>query len=79
MEGTNMNILEDEAEDICGLCGKSGADKVHHPCYWPTELKPGTKNVHSECEQEECKWAYAEFYREVGDEGIREFLRKIIR
>lgn len=48
-----------EGEDICGLCGLPGADKIPHPIYWPDERKPGTDLVHAECETAECARASA--------------------
>ena len=47
------------SDDICGLCGGSGADKMAHPVYWPGEQRPGTDLVHTECEREECRRAHA--------------------
>jgi len=52
------NTMNDD--DICGICGESGADKFPHPAHWPGEQIPNTKLVHSECEDEECKRAHAE-------------------
>lgn len=46
--------LNGESEDICGLCGEEGADKVPHPVYWPGEKVPGTPYVHRGCEESEC-------------------------
>ncbi len=48
-----------EDEDICGLCGLPGADKIPHMNYWPGERRPETGCVHAECEQEECARAHA--------------------
>lgn len=39
-------------EDICGLCGKPGADKIPHPIHWPGEHISANPFVHSECEAE---------------------------
>jgi hypothetical protein len=47
-------------EDICGLCGEPGADKVPHPEHWPGEQIPDTDLVHAECEDEECRRAHSE-------------------
>jgi hypothetical protein len=44
-------------EDICGLCGLPGADKIPHPIRWPDEESAGTEYVHAECEDAECKRA----------------------
>ena len=49
----------DSDEDICGLCGKPGADKYAHPCHWPGEQVPDGPLVHAECEQEECRRAHS--------------------
>ena len=70
-------MTEEDSEDICGLCGEPGADKIHHPCYWPGERRPDGELVHADCEMEECQRAHAEFYRRVGDKGVRDFLRRI--
>ena len=48
------------SEDICGFCGLSGADKFPHPIRWPGEASAGTKLVHADCEQEECRRAHAQ-------------------
>jgi len=66
----------DESPDICGICGEPGADKFKHPCHWPGELNPEGDLVHAECEQAECKRAFQEFSARVGDDGVREFLRR---
>jgi hypothetical protein len=51
------------AADICGYCGKAGADKMAlwtgGSLYWPGEFVPDTEMVHSECEEEETKRAHA--------------------
>ena len=65
-----------ENEDICSLCGEPGADKLPHPVHWPTEIVPDSEYVHGECESRECERAYNEFRDRVGEEGIKEFLRK---
>lgn len=51
--------MGDDDEDICGLCGEPGADKYHHPHYWPGEQRPDGDFVHAECEDEECRRAHA--------------------
>ena len=48
-----------DPEDLCGLCGHPGADKFHHPVYWPGEQRPGSKFVHAGCEEEECRRAHS--------------------
>lgn len=65
---------EDE-EDICGLCGESGADKIPHPIHWPGETIPDGEFVHATCEQEECARAHAA----LSDEQRRSFLRDLWR
>lgn len=66
-------------EDICGLCGLSGADKIRHPIHWPTEQIPNTEFVHASCEDEECRRAHQEFWNKVGKDGVDEFLRGCTR
>jgi FtsZ-binding cell division protein ZapB len=61
---------EDE-EDICGLCGEPGANKIPHPERWPGERKPDTDLVHDECEKAECVRAHAA----LSDEQRKEYLR----
>ena len=46
-------------EDMCGLCGLPGADKIPHPIHWPGEQIPDTDLVHSSCENEECRRAHS--------------------
>lgn len=48
-----------QEEDICGLCGEPGADKMAHPIHWPGERIPNGPCVHAECEEEECKRAHS--------------------
>lgn len=62
-------------DDICGLCGEPGADKIHQPYYWPTERRPECDLVHAECEQTEGARAYQEFLDRVGESGVQAFLR----
>jgi len=69
--------MEDEEDDICGLCGEAGADKIPHPVYWPTEQKPGSDLVHASCEAAECQRAFLEYRDRVGQKGIAEFLRRL--
>lgn len=68
----------DGNEDICGLCGKPGADKMAlwtgGGLYWPGEIRPDSELVHHECEREETERAHAELSdseRRVFLEGIR--------
>lgn len=60
-------------EDICGLCGEPGADKIPHPVYWPGERQPETDHVHASCEAAECARAHAE----LSDKQRADFLRTI--
>jgi hypothetical protein len=46
-------------EDLCGFCGRPGADKVPHPVLWPGEQRAGTEFVHATCEHAECGRAHA--------------------
>lgn len=46
-----------EEEDICGLCGLPGADKIPHSIRWPAERAPDMPFVHAECERAECEMA----------------------
>lgn len=48
-----------DQDDICGLCGQPGADKVAHPIHWPGERIPNGRFVHEVCEDEECCRAHA--------------------
>jgi len=72
-----QSIKETQSEDVCGLCGLPGADKIPHPQYWPTEQRPNTNLVHSECENEECQRAHQEFLQKYGGSGVDKFLNSI--
>ena len=63
--------MTDNDEDICGLCGEPGADKIAHPVYWPGEMRPVGLLVHAECEDAECGRAHAA----LSDEQREAFLR----
>lgn len=65
------DVPEEVTEDICGLCGESGADKIPHPIHWPGEKEPETDFVHAECEDQECKRAHSE----LSDQQRQEFLK----
>ena len=52
-------MQDDDEQDICGLCGMPGADKIPHPEHWPGERIPDTGFVHAECEAAECARAHA--------------------
>ena len=62
-------------DDICGLCGESGADKMAlwtgGGLYWPGETVPDSEYVHQECEQEETERAHSELSQEERDEVLR--------
>lgn len=62
-------------EDICGLCGRPGANKVAHPIHWPGELVPDGRYVHDTCEEEECRRAHAL----LSDAQRADFLTRLIR
>ncbi len=59
--------MKDE-EDICGLCGEPGADKMAlwtgGGKYWPNETVPETEMVHQSCEQDETERAFDELAQE---------------
>jgi len=67
------SVLLDSDEDICGLCGKPGADKYAHPVHWPGEQVPDGPLVHADCEAEECRRAHAA----LTDKQRRDFLGTI--
>jgi hypothetical protein len=60
-----------ESNDICGLCGQPGADKIPHPIYWPDEKIPDTDLVHAECESAECERASALCQGKARDEFLQ--------
>lgn len=62
-----------DEEDICGLCGKPGADKMAHPMHWPGEAIPEGPYVHAACEEEECRRAHSL----LSDKQRESFLRNI--
>lgn len=68
---TVAELIEPENEDICGLCGEPGADKIPHPEHWPGEQVPDTELVHQECEREECRRAHAALSEEQRRAVIR--------
>lgn len=65
----------DDSDDICGLCGEPGADKVACPYHWPGQAIPDSYYVHAECEEQECARAFEEFLAKYGERGVWEFLR----
>ena len=58
------------SDEICGLCGGPGADKIPHPVHWPGEQVPDGPLVHASCEVDECKRAHDA----LTDKQRREFL-----
>jgi hypothetical protein len=60
-------------EDICGFCGKPGADKLPHPVRWPGEESAGTEYVHADCESDECQRAHSL----LSDRQRQQFLRSL--
>lgn len=62
-------------DDICGLCGEPGADKMAlwtgGGVYWPGEIRPETELVHSECEREETARAHAALSQDQRDDVLR--------
>lgn len=64
-------------EDICGLCGEPGTDKMAGWTgggkYWPGEQASETQFVHASCEVEERRRAHAALTQPERDE----FLEKI--
>ena len=64
-------------EDICGICGQPGADKMAlwtgGGKYWPGEFIPESELVHSECEKSEQQRA---FYS-LTEEERRRYLNSI--
>jgi len=75
MTEKTMTCDEPEAEDICGLCGEPGADKMAlwtgGGVYWPGERIPDTEMVHQECEQEETRRAHAALSQDQRDAVLR--------
>jgi hypothetical protein len=68
-----LDALEKTDDDICGLCGLPGADKIPHSAYWPGEARPNRPYVHADCEDEACERAHAA----LTDRERAEFLRGI--
>lgn len=65
--------MNEAEEDICGLCGQPGADKIAHPVHWPGEEIPDGPYVHASCEEAECRRAHAL----LTDKQRENFLRSI--
>lgn len=66
-----LRKMNEQDEDICGLCGEPGADKMHHPMHWPGERIPETKYVHRSCEEEECRRAFGKLTPEEVDRCLK--------
>lgn len=68
-------MIDEESEDICGICGEPGADKMAlwtgGGLYWPGETVPNSEFVHQECEQEETERAHSELSQEQRNEFLR--------
>ena len=62
-------------DDICGLCGLPGADKMAlwtgGGIYWPGEIRPETETVHQDCERAETKRAHAMLSQKHRDRVLR--------
>lgn len=67
-------MIDEESEDICGICGEPGADKMAlwtgGGLYWPGETVPNSEFVHQECEQEETERAHSELSQEQRNEFL---------
>jgi hypothetical protein len=66
------------SEDICGFCGKPGADKIPHPVRWPGEESAGTPYVHASCEDAECKRAHSNLSDRQREKAFQEKLTELI-
>jgi hypothetical protein len=68
-----------EQQEICGLCGEPGADKMAlwtgGGIYWPGEEKPETEMVHAECERQETTRAHAALSQSQRDRVIDDATR----
>ena len=75
MSESELKPLLDSDDDICGICGEPGADKMAlwtgGGIYWPGEFVPETEYVHQECEQEEQRRAHAALTQEQRDAVLR--------
>lgn len=65
-----------ESDDICGLCGQLGADKIPQPHYWPGEQRPGSEYVHAECENQESARAHAALSPAEIEYVLRDIMRR---
>ena len=50
------DIIGDGSDDICGYCGKPGAEKLPL-CSWPNQDDPQSEYVHAECENKAAQEA----------------------
>ena len=66
-------LNREDIRGLCGLCGLPGADKVAHPIHWPGERIPDCQLVHCQCEEDECRRAYAV----LSDAERQTFLRSL--
>lgn len=57
--GDLLQLGVEPNDDICGFCGLPGANKEPHPIRWPGEAIAGTKYVHADCEDAECRRAHS--------------------
>ena len=71
--GIALEPREAIGDDICGLCGLPGADKMASPNHWPGERIPDSELVHEACEQAECGRAHAA----LSDRQREDYLRTI--
>ena len=66
-------------DDICGLCGEAGADKMAlwtgGGVYWPGETIPDTRMVHQACEEQETARAHGELTQAQRDAVLRSVQR----
>lgn len=61
---------------ICGICGRTGADKIPAPRQWPGEADPDQPYVHQKCEVEECKRAHEEFLSTHTEDQVWKYITK---
>lgn len=71
----HLHSCELEGDDICGLCGERGADKMAlwtgGGVYWPGEQRPDTEMVHQDCERAETTRAHATLSQDQRDVVLR--------
>lgn len=75
--------MMDDSDDICGLCGQPGADKMAlwtgGSVYWPGETVPETEMVHQECEQEETRRAHAALTQAQREQFLDDVIKSACR